>query len=291
MSFGTATPVVVGACAFGMTSGIYGMSLTNEGANKVVLGNEGDALTVDMNPIRDTIFASNPQLYGEVSTMTITIAAPLSQTASLAMKASTSVSKALLVEAGRTAVSGMAGTVTTNEIYKRTNNELLSALTGAAVGSISYAGMLKFDSMKNLSGYYKTSEVTNVTKNANLDTKNFVSRFGDMDEKDLIRYELFLKEGSSAGLTKAEINALKNVDKQLLLKKMDYDDILRISGQKSINGGSNTIYEFLDDQLGSLKNKLKLINIVHLKVLINGGQNKVMKTLHIHQRLLYKILL
>ncbi|MFA9379359.1 MAG: T7SS effector LXG polymorphic toxin, partial [Lachnotalea sp.] len=105
VTFGAATPVVVGAFTIGVTSGLYGMSTANEGVNNVILGTSGDGTTVGMNPIRDTIFASNPGLYytiGDISTMTCVLAVPIGGATASAMTAGTSVLRAVAVEGGKT---------------------------------------------------------------------------------------------------------------------------------------------------------------------------------------------
>ncbi|RDY31161.1 hypothetical protein CG710_011270 [Lachnotalea glycerini] len=165
VTFGTAAPVVLGACTLSFTSGLYGMSNTNEGINQVMLGAAGDSTTVAMNPIRDTVFASNPGLYytiGEVSTTSCALMLTTAGAASAAIKAGTSIGRAAAVEAGKDAIASIAGNKASEVVYQKTNNEILATMTGAAVGMLTYGGMTKYDSVKNVSGYYKTSEYQTV---------------------------------------------------------------------------------------------------------------------------------
>jgi hypothetical protein len=198
-TFGAATPVVVGAFAVASASGLYGMSNANEGLNNVMLGRSGDSTTAAMNPIRDTLFASNPNLYytvGNASTMVCTLAVPVGGAASSAMKAGTSVVKAISVEGGKIALSSVAGSATTDAVYKKTNNQIFATIAGMGVGSLAYGGMTKYDTAKNISGYHAKSTVENVAKNANskggTDAK-YISRFGEMTKEDAIRYDGYWK--------------------------------------------------------------------------------------------------
>ncbi len=60
---GMATPIVVGAFTVGSISMLYGLSNSEEGANSISLDLKGDGSTVALNPIRDTLFTNNPELY------------------------------------------------------------------------------------------------------------------------------------------------------------------------------------------------------------------------------------
>ena len=82
-----------------------------------------------------------------------------------------------------------------------------------------------------------------------------------MTEEDARKYLDFLEKGSTGGLTSEEIEALKKVDELLALKGMDYQDIWEAGKtSKGIEGGtpSKIGYEYLDDQLGNLKDKVKV---------------------------------
>ena len=61
---GTAAPIVFfSATVVGGTSTLYGLSNATEGMNNISLGFSGDGFTMAENPIRDTLFAGNPDLY------------------------------------------------------------------------------------------------------------------------------------------------------------------------------------------------------------------------------------
>lgn len=247
-TFGTATPVVVGAFALGSASGLYGLSNMEEGIDNVILAHEGDITTNAINPIRDTIFLSNPELYytiGEASTITCAVIAPLGGASTRAIQAGTSVSRALTIEGGKIALSTVAGASAAELVYQQTENEMLALLTGMGAGGLLYGGMNRVDAITNISGYYSTKVPQSVAANSNL-LKNQVasveskegiyrSLFGEMSEVDAVKYSQFLKEGSKAGMTNAELQALARVEEQLALKRVDYSEVLKLRNQ----GGSS----------------------------------------------------
>ena len=62
---GMALPLVatVGVAAIGLGTAAYGCTNAVEGGQDVYAGVTGDPRMVSVNPIRDTLFASNPELY------------------------------------------------------------------------------------------------------------------------------------------------------------------------------------------------------------------------------------
>ena len=76
-----AAPIVFSAAVVGGTSTLYGLSNATEGMNNISLGFSGDGFTMAENPIRDTLFAGNPELYytiGNASTIISVMALPMS---------------------------------------------------------------------------------------------------------------------------------------------------------------------------------------------------------------------
>ncbi|PXV84108.1 hypothetical protein C8E03_1361, partial [Lachnotalea glycerini] len=77
----------------------------------------------------------------------------------------------------------------------------LATMTGAAVGMLTYGGMTKYDSVKNVSGYYKKSEYQTVlSKVVDKDlaetgikggkrTENVIKEIGDSIKKNPLRQE------------------------------------------------------------------------------------------------------
>lgn len=71
---GAATPIVVTAAVTGGCSIAYGVSTATEGAQDWYLGSIGDLETAAVNPIRDTIFAGNQELYDLWGSLNMTVA-------------------------------------------------------------------------------------------------------------------------------------------------------------------------------------------------------------------------
>ena len=71
---GMAAPVVITAGVFGTCSFAYGVSNTVEGAQDWYLGSIGDLETAAVNPIRDTIFCGNQELYDFWGSLSMTVA-------------------------------------------------------------------------------------------------------------------------------------------------------------------------------------------------------------------------
>ena len=88
MSGGTALPIVAPMLKIARV-GMYllGSSNSFEGAQNIILGSIGDGKTVAFNPIRDTIFFGNAELYnhvGQVFSLTTGMLIPIAQTKSIA---------------------------------------------------------------------------------------------------------------------------------------------------------------------------------------------------------------
>ena len=100
---GMALPLVttVGVVAIGLGTTAYGCANAIEGSQDVYAGVTGDPRMVSVNPIRDTLFASNPDLYYLIGN-TLTISASLLLTggmaANAAVSAGTSVGRAVVTE-------------------------------------------------------------------------------------------------------------------------------------------------------------------------------------------------
>ncbi len=71
---GMATPIVVTAGIAGGSAIAYGASTSIEGAQDWYLGSIGDLETAAINPIRDTVFAGNQELYDLWGNLSMTVA-------------------------------------------------------------------------------------------------------------------------------------------------------------------------------------------------------------------------
>ena len=74
-----------------------------------------------------------------------------------------------------------------------------------------------------------------------LDKTDSPTSFADMmSPEDAARYLRFLENGSTEGLTSAELEGIKKVDELLALKKISYQDVLDIRNSgKALESGSN----------------------------------------------------
>jgi len=88
MSGGTALPIVAPMLKIaGVGMYLLGSSNSFEGVQNIILGSIGDGKTVAVNPIRDTIFFGNAELYnhvGQVFTLTTGVFIPIAKTKSIA---------------------------------------------------------------------------------------------------------------------------------------------------------------------------------------------------------------
>ena len=135
---GTAAPIVFfSATVVGGTSTLYGLSNATEGMNNISLGFSGDGFTMAENPIRDTLFAGNPELYytiGNASTMISAMALPLSGI----LKGTTGAAKfkTIAVDGGRILIGNVAEDKVYDAIYQSTDSRILAMLGSNVVEGV-----------------------------------------------------------------------------------------------------------------------------------------------------------
>ena len=138
---GAAAPIVFSAAVVGGTSTLYGLSNATEGMNNISLGFSGDGFTMAENPIRDTLFAGNPDLYytiGNASTMISAMALPMSGI----LKGATGAAKfkTIAVDGGRILIGNVAEDKVYDAIYQSTDSRILAMLGNPANSSVSEIG-------------------------------------------------------------------------------------------------------------------------------------------------------
>ena len=88
MSGGTMLPIVTSAFKYGaMALSMYGASNSIEAGQNIYYGLSGDGKSVAVNPIRDTLFLGNGELYhslGQIFSLTTGVFIPIAQTKSIA---------------------------------------------------------------------------------------------------------------------------------------------------------------------------------------------------------------
>jgi len=184
----------------------------------------GDSRLVSVNPIRDTLFASNPDLYYLIGNV-LTIAASLILTggmaANAAISAGTSVSRAVVTEYVKQGLTVAASSYVDKRMTEATNSPLAGFLTGSLTGIATYGTLNELDSMANVSGLH--------------------SSFAEgMSKEDAQKYLDFLENGSKEGLTEAEIRGIGKVDEALALKKVNPEELLELRKQQLGNVGESS---------------------------------------------------
>ena len=162
---GTAAPIVFfSATVVGGTSTLYGLSNATEGMNNISLGFSGDGFTMAENPIRDTLFAGNPDLYytiGNASTMISAMALPLSGI----LKGTTGAAKfkTIAVDGGRILIGNVAEDKAYDVIYQSTDSRILAML-----GSNVVEGVLSGNPANS-----SVSEIGDVARKTDLDNYRY----------------------------------------------------------------------------------------------------------------------
>ena len=140
---GMALPLVatVGVMAIGAGTVAYGFSNTVEGGQDVYAGVTGDPRMVSVNPIRDTVFASNPDLYYLIGNV-LTIAASLILTggmaANAAVSAGTSIGRAVVTEYAKQGLTVAASSYVEKSMTEATNSPLAGFVVGSLTGMATY---------------------------------------------------------------------------------------------------------------------------------------------------------
>ena len=215
---GAAAPIVFSAAVVGGTSTLYGLSNATEGMNNISLGFSGDGFTMAENPIRDTLFAGNPDLYytiGNASTMISAMALPMSGI----LKGATGAAKfkAIAVDGGRIMIGNVAEDKAYDAIYRSTDSRILAMLGSNVVEGV-------------LSGNLANSSVPEI---------------GDVD--DLIA----LQRKGFAGVNKAE-NAISKIDeievKFNYKSKYNEDEFARQLADQEAGMNKLTVDEYLKNR-------------------------------------------
>ena len=161
---GAAAPIVFSAAVVGGTSTLYGLSNATEGMNNISLGFSGDGFTMAENPIRDTLFAGNPDLYytiGNASTIISVMALPMSGI----LKGATGAAKfkTIAVDGGRILIGNVAEDKVYDAIYQSTDSRILAML-----GSNVVEGVLSGNPANS-----SVSEIGDVARKTDLDNYRY----------------------------------------------------------------------------------------------------------------------
>ena len=166
-TMGAGLPMVVTAAevVLGSTATVYGASNNMEALSNLYQAMGGDARSTAFNPIRDTIFASNPELYykiGNTATMLTVLSLPVGMSMEAAVAVGGSPLWAGITELGKFGISTMAGEVTTDKVTEWTGSEALGIIAGMGTSSLSYGGLSAVDYKVNISGLHGTGGNTRI---------------------------------------------------------------------------------------------------------------------------------
>ena len=140
---GMALPLVatVGVAAIGLGTAAYGCANAIEGSQDVYAGVVGDPRMVSFNPIRDTLFASNPEIYyliGNVLTISASMILTGGMAANAAVSAATSVSRAVVTEYAKQGLTMAASSYVEKSMTEATNSPLAGFVVGSLTGIATY---------------------------------------------------------------------------------------------------------------------------------------------------------
>ena len=140
---GMALPLVttVGVVAIGLGTTAYGCANAIEGSQDVYAGVVGDPRMVSFNPIRDTLFASNPELYyliGNVLTISASMILTGGMAANAAVSAGTSIGRAVVTEYAKQGLTVAASSYVEKSMTEATNSPLAGFVVGSLTGMATY---------------------------------------------------------------------------------------------------------------------------------------------------------
>ena len=231
---GMALPLVatVGVMAIGAGTAAYGFSNTVEGGQDVYAGVTGDPRMVSVNPIRDTVFASNPDLYYLIGNV-LTIAASLILTggmaANAAVSAGTSIGRAVVTEYAKQGLTMAASSYVEKSMTEATNSPLAGFVVGSLTGMATYGTLSEAE-----------LEVVNNVKRP--------QQLGNVGESSINSYADFSKAVSDIGTRSDLTDAQKIKELQKLFKNSNYKADINVPSDiqyvKGFDVKGNVIYDW-----------------------------------------------
>lgn len=233
---GAATPIVVTAAVTGGCSIAYGVSTAAEGAQDWYLGSIGDLETAAVNPIRDTIFAGNQELYDLWGSLNMTVAGMCIPVGHAVNGAAGLGKGAVIRAAGRTivtetvkdrAIDYVSGEITTFATEHLNLNQVQSAALNIGLN-------LGLDKGADWAG-----QKIGITEGP-----KFTDR---MSYEDAKRYNQFMSEAelgihnNHPGMSQADLDAWKladaKVEEQLAVNKVNWDEVTALRAKELEIGG------------------------------------------------------
>lgn len=233
---GAATPIVLSAAVVGGTSTLYGLSNATEGMNNISLGFSGDGFTVAENPIRDTLFAGNPELYyniGNASTMISAMALPMSGI----LKGATGATKfkAIAVDGGKILIGNVAEDKVYDVIYQSTDSRILAMLGSNMVEGV-LSGNPVNSSVSEIGDVARKTDIEKWNHEIDVEIPSSLKQGGSVSEPNKINGNIY--ETGARNLEGLSVDKLLALDDEAadiydtIRKKTD--DIAKISTQTGI---------------------------------------------------------
>ena len=209
-SAGATTPLVaVGFATLGTTTAAFGIADAVEGTQDFYYGAGGDGSTRAVNPLRDTLFMENDDLYNICESVTVTAASVSLPVAA----AGTATVKGFARSAFEYGVSGLAGQGSSYLAYKATGDKNIANIANI-VGSTVVSGKLEKNEaiVRNYSDFTKEMSYKDAVRYVANSKKNF--------------YDEFAKRATNLGMDDTKINkALKAIQNRKYNKMTKYLDL------------------------------------------------------------------
>ena len=268
-SAGAATPLVAGAlCVTGTCVYGYGISNALEGVDDVYYGMKGDLSSYAFNPLRDTIFMGNQQIYdiwGQANLFAVSVLMPGSNAYSEALNAGMKgieVTKAVSVGVAKEMVFNFAGDQATGFAVDFMDqhiglNQTQKALSEIFIGALVDPGT--YESIGNFAGNMKAKPdgpSLNDIAHESLLPDNEINFTDFMSAEDAARYNAWSSECANGthnnfpGLKDVDIEAWKFADSQITtataMSRIDGDALIRLQGEnfrlEALNNKPNASY-------------------------------------------------
>ena len=209
-SAGAATPLVaVGVATLGTTTAAFGIADAVEGTQDFYYGAGGDGSTRAVNPLRDTLFMGNDNLYNICESVTVTAASVSLPVAA----AGTATVKGFARSAFEYGVSGLAGQGSSYLAYKVTGDKNIANIANI-VGSTVVSGKLEKNEaiVRNYSDFTKEMSYKDAVRYVGNSKKKF--------------YDEFAKRATNLGMDNRKINkAFKAIQTRKYKKMTKYLDL------------------------------------------------------------------
>ena len=211
--------------------------------NNISLGFSGDGFTVAENPIRDTLFAGNPELYytiGNASTMISAMALPMSGI----LKGATGATKfkTIAVDAGRILIGNVAEDKAYDAIYQSTDSRILAMLGSNVVEEV----------LSGKPANSSVSEIGDVARRTDIEELSHTTIFKNSDDIAL---------GEKA-LSNVEVNKLDDVAEVVeggsgseIYTSVEYEGTVKVNGEvrdvsRKVYQRNDIDFEYFDETTG-----------------------------------------